>query len=68
MVVGGAAPGLEWDQGPVAVGELGEQEQELLAGAVESSLVAEMPTGEASPGVAASTAMWCPWIGGTSRW
>ena len=68
MVVGGAAPGLEWDQGPVEVGKLGEQEQELLAGAVESSLVAEMPTGEASPGVAASTAMCCPLIGETSRW
>ena len=66
MVVGGAASGLEWDQGPVEVGKLGEQE--LLAGAVESSLVAEMPTGEASPGVAASTAMCCPLIGETSRW
>ena len=43
-MAGGAAPGLEEDQGPVEVEKLGEQEQGLLVGAVEPSLVEEMPT------------------------
>ena len=43
-MAGGAAPGLEWVQEPVEVDKLGEQEHELLADAVEPSLVAEMQT------------------------
>ena len=43
-MAGGAAPGLEWVQEPVEVEKLGGQEQELLAEAVEPSLVAGMPT------------------------
>ena len=43
-MAGGAVPGLEWVQEPVEVEKLGEQEQGLLVGAVEPSLVEEMPT------------------------
>ena len=64
----GAAPGLEEDQGPVEVEKLGEPEQELLAGAVEPSLVEDMPTWVASPGAAALTGKWGPWLGERCMW